>query len=363
MAENVEVVCVENPLLEEKVDQEESVHNTLESFTGFVQKRVLSSNSDRKTVCLEGTFDEKTGSAIVVLEKEPFDVDNLQLFLDSESVLKKVFSNDIYGNYEYFPRQQYNTIKTTIIHPATEHHLKKYEWQPFHFIEETADLYESVTLPYLEKEQFNIQWVYNILNHESEVERIVFEDPDPENGFILLPDLKWDTKLIENLYLVAIVHKKGLKSLRDLTGDHLSLLENILNKGCEVIEDKYQLPRSQLRVYVHYQPSYYHFHVHFTNLRYDAPGTFVGRAHLLSVVISNVKILSNYYQKAVLPFILKESSTLFARYEEIGLVKKIPEVSNEPSGGEASNQPEVTEVTNKPPNAEGCVKPSDSGEQ
>ena len=31
--------------------------------------------------------------------------------------------------------------------------------------------------------------VYNILAHTKESENIAYEDPDPENGFILLPDL------------------------------------------------------------------------------------------------------------------------------------------------------------------------------
>lgn len=76
-----------------------------------------------------------------------------------------------------------------------------------------------------------IQWVYNILDHTSEKDRIVFEDTDPKVGFILLPDLKWDGKTLETLYLLAIVHPKGIKSLRDLTEDHLPLLTNILQKG------------------------------------------------------------------------------------------------------------------------------------
>lgn len=29
---------------------------------------------------------------------------------------------------------------------------------------------------------------------------------------------------------------------------------------------------SQLRIYVHYQPSFYHFHVHFTYLMHTPPG-------------------------------------------------------------------------------------------
>jgi m7GpppX diphosphatase len=75
------------------------------------------------------------------------------------------------------------------------------------------------------------QWVTNILEHKSETDRVVFEDSNPEIGFILLPDLKWDGKQIEDLYLVAIVHQRGIKSLRDLTSCHLALLKNIKEKG------------------------------------------------------------------------------------------------------------------------------------
>lgn len=77
----------------------------------------------------------------------------------------------------------------------------------------------------------NFQWVYNILKHKSETERIVFEDPDPENGFILLPDLKWDGKTLDTLYLLAITHRRGLSSIRDLTDSELPLLKNIKDKG------------------------------------------------------------------------------------------------------------------------------------
>ena len=40
----------------------------------------------------------------------------------------------------------------------------------------------------------------------------------------------------------------------------------------EAIEKKYGVPASELRVYFHYQPSYYHLHVHFTSVQFDAPG-------------------------------------------------------------------------------------------
>jgi len=81
-----------------------------------------------------------------------------------------------------------------------------------------------------------IQWVYNCLEYKSEKEKIKYDTAsenlrhDEDNGFLLLPDLKWSGKLNE-LYLLAIIKKRNIKSLRDLTTDHLPLLNNILNKG------------------------------------------------------------------------------------------------------------------------------------
>ena len=47
----------------------------------------------------------------------------------------------------------------------------------------------------------------------------------------MLPDLKWDGKQTQDLYLVAIAHVSDVKSLRDLTAKHLPLLKNILEEG------------------------------------------------------------------------------------------------------------------------------------
>lgn len=162
-----------------------------------------------------------------------------------------------------------------------------------------------------------MQWVYNILEHKQEVDRIVFEDPCKENGFILLPDLKWDGKTVETLYLIAIVHRHNLKSLRSLSGEHLPLLRNIRDKGIAAIANRYNIPRSQLRIYFHYQPSFYHLHVHFTYLKYDAPGIFCEKSHLLDTVITNLELLPDYYEKATLSFVIRENDVAFQQYSSV----------------------------------------------
>lgn len=163
--------------------------------------------------------------------------------------------------------------------------------------------------------------MYNILNHKQEVERIVFEDPDKEIGFVLLPDLKWDGKTKETLYLLAIAHQVNIKSLRDLNSSHLPMLQNIRKQGTTAITNKYGVHRSQLRIYLHYQPSFYHIHVHFTYLKHDAPGIYCEKSHLLDTVINNIELMPDYYQKATLSFTLRQSDPLLAKYKKAGHVQ------------------------------------------
>ncbi|KAE8592037.1 hypothetical protein XENTR_v10018632 [Xenopus tropicalis] len=160
-------------------------------------------------------------------------------------------------------------------------------------------------------------WVYNILEKKAEAERIVYENPDPANGFVLIPDFKWNQKQVEDLYLIAICHQRGIRSLRDLNADHLPLLMNILEEGKEAILKRYGITGNKLRIYLHYQPSYYHLHVHFTVLGHDAPGSSVERAHLLCDVIQNIESNPQYYQTRTLTFALREDEALLKKFKEL----------------------------------------------
>lgn len=83
------------------------------------------------------------------------------------------------------------------------------------------------------------------------------------------------------------------------------------------------MDKSQLRIYLHYQPSFYHLHVHFTYLRHEAPGITTERAHLLSTVINNIELIPDYYQKVTIPYVVRQNDNLFKKFEEKGLLKKV----------------------------------------
>ena len=273
----------------------------------FVRK--LSENGTNKTFAYEGLYHSKP--ALVVLEKTQMDEHIVKDMIDDTTIPLQVdFVNDVYGSYAFHPNPQFNPIKATITHPASSKHIDKWTSQPIRLIRESFEQYKSITLPFITNHRMDIEWVHNILDGKDEQERIVFRDPDPETGFTLLPDMKWDQKSNTDLYLVAICNKRNIMSLRDLTFDHLPLLQNIISKGCAAIHDKYSLSEDELRIFIHYQPSYYHLHVHFTSLSYTAPGIHTERAHLLQSVIQNIKLLPDYYQTTDLFFPVKLNDPL-----------------------------------------------------
>ncbi|XP_071121680.1 m7GpppX diphosphatase-like [Mytilus edulis] len=308
-----------------KIDDDgdgEKAREESESFNGFKVKAVINENARQKYLFLHCTKNDE--DAVVLLEKTPFDSSMTDQILSDNTKIRQTLQNDIYHTYSALLPENLNGVKATVICPASEKHIKKYTEQESFVIQETAELYTKVTLPYLEKNAFSTKWVYNILEKKKEADRIVFENADPDTGFILLPDMKWDGKDLNSLYLQAIVHKHGLKSVRDLNKSHLPLLNNILEEGADVINQEYGIPKSKLRIYIHYQPSYYHLHVHFNHINLESPGFDADRAHLLVDVIENIEMNDSYYQDKTLVYRVREQDELYKLYQDEGYFVDFP---------------------------------------
>ncbi|XP_032683948.1 m7GpppX diphosphatase [Odontomachus brunneus] len=292
------------------------------NMSNFEVTRVLQNNCARKLICVEGTFNDRADPAIVLLEQKSFPDDKVFLkkgFFSEKTIYQKNCTNDVYGNYDCFPTEEYNSLRATVIHPATPNQIKKYmKQESSYMIDETYELYQQVTLPYIESMSLSLEWITNILEHKAEEENIIYEDTDKENGFVLVPDLIWD-KQLNTLKLLALPLKK-IKSLRELNGSHLPLLRNIQKAGTEAISKKFNISASQLRIYFHYQPSYYYLHVHFCYLMFEAPGIYVEKAHLLSTVIRNLELMPDYYTKAVLSYMIRKDTPLYERFKSHGVL-------------------------------------------
>lgn len=166
--------------------------------------------------------------------------------------------------------------------------MKKYTAQPRKILHETPETYRTVVEPYIESfPPERLEWVRAILEGRKEAERVVYRSPELplasakdaegadsgdgsaaanaekngvakgiENTFVLVPDLKWDGTTVRQLYLTAIVGDGRIRSLRDLRAEHLPLLRAIRQQAYVSAKEKYGVEKGDLRMFIHYQPSY-----------------------------------------------------------------------------------------------------------
>lgn len=293
-----------------------------ELLAKFKLDKVLKSDPLLKSIVLLGVIDEEW--AIVTIEKSMFDADKGSKMELSKSIdeIKVLQNNDVYYWSLANLHQEIDDApgaKMNVIYPATETHIKKFSTQKMHYVKETPELYSEVVKPYIETQRGDrIQWVHNILFHGKESETFIYHDEDPMNGFVLLPDMKWDRQAMEALYVMAIVKRTDIASVRDLRGSHVPFLENLNQKIKEVTSEKYGVDQDELRAFIHYQPSYYHFHVHLVRLTHPGLGNGinVGKAILLDDVIENLKLVPDYYEKRTLAYVLGENHDLWSKFQE-----------------------------------------------
>ena len=152
------------------------------------------------------------------------------------------------------PPAALNEITVDVVRPATEWHVSKYSAQRRVLIRETPAIHAEVTAPYVASiPEKRISWVYNILDGKKEQDLIVHQD----DKFVLLPDSKWDRKDMASMYVLAIIKQRGIRSLRDLRGEHLPLLRHIQSASLEAIRKEYGSAANTVRAYVHYLPSFW----------------------------------------------------------------------------------------------------------
>jgi len=164
---------------------------------------------------------------------------------------------------------------------------------------ETPEIYASKVRPYmqLQREQGRLNWVWNIIDGKTEVEDVIFRTPqgrDGDEGFLLLPDLNWDRKTLEALHLLGLVERMDIWSLRDLKKKHIPWLQHMRTKLIEATVKMYpELEADQLKLYVHYQPTYYHFHIHIVHVQLEAGATqATGKAIGLESIISQLESMA-----------------------------------------------------------------------
>lgn len=283
-----------------------------ELLAEFAAENVLQADTQTKSVVLLGTI--KDQQAILTVEKTAFPTDATPQLADLVSSPQLINHNDIYYWSLGLLAANAAGAKINLIYPATEKHLRKYAAQRLHMVRETPQMYACKVAPFIETQKGDqLQWVRNILLESKEADTIVHDDRDPHHGFVLLPDMKWDGRTMDALYLCVIVRRTDIASLRDLRGTHVGYLEEMQRKISAATCSTYRLEPDQLRIFVHYQPSYYHFHIHVVNVAHPGLGGGInaGKAVLLDDVISNLRLAPDYYERQTLTYQLGEMHPLW----------------------------------------------------
>eukprot|EP01016_Furgasonia_blochmanni_P056520 TRINITY_DN9654_c0_g1_i2.p1 TRINITY_DN9654_c0_g1~~TRINITY_DN9654_c0_g1_i2.p1 ORF type:complete len:235 (+),score=58.63 TRINITY_DN9654_c0_g1_i2:64-768(+) len=179
------------------------------------------------------------------------------------------------------------------------------------------DSYEKITKAHIESlPEDSLQWLYNILDKKAEAESIIYEETREGLDFILLPDLSFQNPAeLESLHVLGIVKNRNLRTIRDLSAEHIPLLTNLLEKSVQSIKEKYGIPKEKLRIFLHYPPTYYHLHVHFTHIAKGRQSFQVERCLDLETVIFNLQTSSDYYKNAPLNVCMPVTDPLFQKLQ------------------------------------------------
>jgi m7GpppX diphosphatase len=264
-------------------------------------------------------------------------------------MLKNLGANDIYFWYlansgppadESTPEkvEEFADLKINLIYPCTEQHLKKYSKQGVRMVVETPEIYAEKIRPYMlqKREEGRLNWVWNIIDGKTEVEDVIYRTPlgrDGDEGFLLLPDLNWDRKTIEALHLLGLVERTDIWSLRDLKKKHIPWLHHMRDKFIEAAVKTYpELEEDQLKLYVHYQPTYYHFHIHIVHVALESGATqATGKAIGLESIMEQLELMAGDAEVGMdavaLNYTVGEASELWT--EVFAPLKKLGRVSRQ----------------------------------
>ncbi|KAI6225394.1 M7GpppX diphosphatase [Aphelenchoides fujianensis] len=198
---------------------------------------------------------------------------------------------------------------------------------------ETAEIYRTFHEPKIK--EIDKTWLDERIKAGSYDFKLV-DCRDPNLSFYWTEDekarrMKWK----QDIHFFASPLREGLRSIRDLTAEHLPLLETIHSRGLKMLQEEHGVAPSQVNVYLHYPPSTYRLHVHFFKIpqykRCKQAGTnffpasgdwYDGKRGIpLAEVIGNIRLMPDFYQRISLQLTLFYDSPLLEVFKEAGVIK------------------------------------------
>lgn len=300
------------------VDNAPETKQQAESLLPFFQlDQILSQDQQGRRINLLGTIHEQ--QAVFTLERAAFpsEAADVESLLNSLINTRNLGANDVYRWYmSNSLSDAHPNVKVNLIWPCSESHVRKYATQKVRYVTETPENYAEHIKPWIEgtqRTEKRVGWIYNILDGITEQDDVVYRSEEYGNyenadrsdslGFVLLPDLNWDRRSVEGLHLLALVERRDLWSLRSLRKRDLEWLRRLREETMRAAASEARrlsgsgddiADEDQFKCYVHYQPTYYHFHVHVVHVMLEAGTTqAIGKAFSLDLLMSMLENLKH----------------------------------------------------------------------
>jgi m7GpppX diphosphatase len=309
----------------------------------FQLARLLNQDQAGRRISLLGTIDSNL--ALLIAERAAFATDHAHLaaFPTSLTRIKNLGANDIYSWFLANSNSNAHSpgvlqtppdFKINLIYPCTEKHIKKYSAQGVRMVTETPEIYLEYILPWIrrQRKKGTLQWIFNILDGLAEQEDVIYRETGAQ-GFLLMPDLNWDRLTLTSLHLLGLVERRDIWSVRDLRKKEVDWLKHMREKFLSATVKLYpSVERDQVKLYVHYQPTYHHFHVHVVHVALESGATqAVGKALSLENIISQLEMMQGGpdagMQDVDLTYGLGEASELWEKIFTVLKSGSVPDVA------------------------------------
>jgi m7GpppX diphosphatase len=215
------------------------------------------------------------------------------------------------------------------------------------FLVETGEMHTSPeTRAFIEQEveRPSKQWVGEVLQSSRESEFVKLRTED----FVLLPDINCNRRVCKQaprlgrarphqgdaapsrrFNWLAIVADPSIRSIRDLRGEHVKMLEQLQRQCVAVIQREYEVEAEDIMVFANYPPSVYRLHFHLCAPFFKPSAYDAFRMHPLSAIINNLRIHPEYYSLSSIQIPVHRNSELY-RTTETG-TNLIPRIDATPT--------------------------------
>ena len=280
---------------------------SLQSLSSFQWTSTMAESND--SIALLGTFLPSPAPAVLVVKPPRLSASALIDPLATTAISLR-HSNSIYYSFT----APLLPCHVDVTYPAPARVISSLSSSNV-LVTETSSSYLSIHLPHITsllQSPTHLDWVWNIIEGRSEVDRVLFASPSSSpHPFTLVAHPEWDLRTTNAFHAIALFHDSTLRSLRDLTAEHLPMLAELRREVGRVVEDRLGVTESGVMLYLHYPPSYYLLHVHVVGVDVDKGfSSAVNKAVDLFEVEQQLRRDSSWYQTCEMRCRVKASHPL-----------------------------------------------------